>query len=450
MENQSIQIKSSQSVNQQNPKTHPDRRYEERYQASWAELSLNPAQLLEEEIRSWCEEVFEDVKPSFFGPMAAANVACRARLNYENLWVTWFTDPHGWNLAQRAVLQHALRHDPEKIATHTFRESEYWLKFHLNFGPKPSLKRFSGRTILPGSAILGSHGSAKTVTLCAPPCPAKQLGYVVKTSAYEDGLILENLALQQLVGKMNIPQELGMSLGKLNQGRLPSAKRQAALFENQNLQQLLAGYNLITIPRINNLLPLACTVLHQLVDHTSPPTSLAEQAELLRNEILCSGISQSLKDCLQELLQRVNDTTPVAPSRMHGDFRRGNLLAIPDGLDFAAKSFDFELAVIDWELSKASRLGILDFAQLILDLQQASLNRKSLDEMFAEGELEFFCEALKQSDLPGCSLPAGQILALHLATYAFDRAWGFGGRGESDGYEQALSGRWPFDRIEET
>ena len=433
---------------QNQPREAAAERDEDCYQVDWDEAPVNPAQLLEKELRQWCEEVFEDVKPSFFGPMGGVSMPCKARLRFEKRKINGFSDPAGWNKAQQAVLRHALGHDPNDLPTLIFREREYWLNFHLNFGPTPQLKRFPTCPILPGTALLGAHGAAKTVTLCAPPIPGKEQGYVVKTSAFEDGLLQETLALRQLPAELGGPRELGISLGDLNQGHNRRNSWRDQVFRHQNLQTLKAGYNLAVIAELDNLLPLASQALGQLVNSSAPTTSMAEQAELLRREVEASAVHPSLKTRVAELLNRVQDRTPLQPSRLHGDFRRANLLAVPQDLDFEAQTFSFNLEVIDWELSKPGRLGILDFAHLLLDLKDADLNRKPLQEMFAtEGELESFNATLATVDLPGRETPANEILALHLATFAFDRAWGFGGPGSGLKYAVRLAGPWPYDQI---
>ena len=425
--------------------TPAERHYAERYDSSWEEASLNPAQLLETQLRQWFEAVFDGVKPSFFGPMGRVSIPCMARLNYAKRKMTWFTLPQSWNQAQRAVLRHGLGHDPDQLATHTFREGEYWLNFHLNFSAQPRLKRFPQCAIAPGSALLGSDGASKTVTLCAPADAASEPGYVVKTSSFEDGLLQESLALRQLPPALSSPRDLGISLGELNKGRRANISDRTTLFRHQNLQTLQVGYNLTVIPGVAHVLPMAQQALALLVDPGAPETSLAQQAERLRAAIAASGVHDSLKRALLQLLERVEDTTPLRPSRQHGDFRRANLLAVPDGLDFEASSFSFRLSVIDWELSQPLRLGVLDYVQLLLDLHRVSLNSTSLGELFGEGQRDQFCTNLRECQLPGSEADPSELLALHLATFAFERAWGFGGLDRGAGYAERLRGPWPFD-----
>lgn len=423
-----------------------EERYEERYAAEWEQQfgKSTARQALEKEIRRWCEAVFEDVSPSFFGPVGRVNEPCMARLQHDKQKICWFTHPRGWTAAQKGVLQHALGHDPDKLGTHTFRETETWLNFHLCFGPAPRLKRFGGAALAMGTALLGSYGSSKTITLCAPRDPANQAGYVLKTSAFEDGLLKELICLRQLPAGLHTPREQGISLGELNEGRHEGSLRKLKhIYRHQNLQTLVAGYNLSTIPGVANVLALASEALRSLVDHGAPPTSLAEQAEQLAAQIQASQIHPTLKTALETLLTKVNDRTPLQPSRMHGDLRPANLLAIPDEHDFAARDFSYELGIIDWELSQPNRLGILDLAQLALD--KVNLNRTNLDEMFEGDQLGRLGKALERSELPGSDCSIAEIVALHLATYAFDRAWGFGGTNRGEGYAKALDFPWPLN-----
>ncbi|MEB3332331.1 MAG: hypothetical protein VKI83_07570 [Synechococcaceae cyanobacterium] len=331
--------------------------------------------------------------------------------------LAWFSDPAFWNLRQEISLRHLFLKDPLHLAR-TLEEEEGMevFSFHLRTGAAPRL-RCNGTLIDPDTALAGLSAPKKCLAFLAPP---DREGLVVKSSPELNDLLLEAQVLHALPERVLAPQPRGVFLAAL----LPTDGLEEAglslLGENQSLESLLPGISLFRHGDYEQLDDgIRAVILEALQQLVYPDrfTTLRQQAERLGQELLASGrFQQAQLDLIGAMLAAVQDETPVASSRCHGDLRPENLQICP--LDFSGESYTCGIGFFDWEFSHDDGLGVLDWMSLVMD--SAYVDCISFEALLAEVKRRQLSQ-VSRTALPGCQLPFQQLFTLHLMRYVLDR-----------------------------
>lgn len=365
---------------------------------------------------AWIRMQFLDLEPIL--GLAGEHLGLRRCFGYvAGRDLAWFSDPARWNLRQELCLRHLFLRDPVPLAQAMEDEDGIEVfSFHLRSADRPRL-RCNGMIIGPDDALAGLSAPHKCLGFLAPP---DRDGLVVKSSSDLKDLLSEAEVLNALPPNILAPQPRGVFLSAL----LPADDLQEAGLspagENQSLETLLPGIPLVRHGDYEDLDDGLKAAILEALRHLVYPdrvTSLHQQAERFRAELLQSNRFEPVQaGLLLSLLDGVQDATPIAASRCHGDLRPENLQICP--LDLSDDSYTCGIGFFDWEFTFDHSLGLLDWISLVMD--SAYVSCASFEDLLTELNRRQL-GLVHATALPGCNLPLAQLFALHLVRYVLDR-----------------------------
>jgi hypothetical protein len=261
-------------------------------------------------------------------------------------------------------------------------------------------------------ALIGLWGNLK-LRVAAIDREQRRVRMVAKASSHRaviPTLKNEAAALTEIAGRCPAPSLLG-------QGELPPVETDGAQVAASDAEApaALTVLSLSWMPGV----PLAGLLwepgpvfgsleqaLAGLVRHDRT-TSLAKLGAKLAIEAEALWIEPQERENLLKIIATIDDTTPVAPSRTHGDLSPRNVLVEPGG----------RMSLMNWEFSRDEGLGIADLARFAVN-PRYTLATGFAD--FLDDRAMGLLRRVQASNLPGANLPLGQLLALQFATRFID------------------------------
>jgi hypothetical protein len=282
----------------------------------------------------------------------------------------------------------------------------------------------------PDDLLVGFTASGKRLALLVPKSGT---GYVVKSSPLVTSLINELQALKNLPSSYPAPRAVALGRASSGAGMMHTAQTLVPGISLGRLKLDTAGKRQWLLIELGRLLK-GLRSLGEL-------TTLAKQADAMRDEISASDIEPVSSKALLNLLEPVVNTQPVTCSRVHGDFRRSNMQV--SRVRDASRRGTPKLFLLDWEFSRQRGIGITDFFRFVLE---ADYDRATtFTELLSESRVSQIARAIKQLGLDGHDLPLAQLLRLHVVMHAFDRIRWFAGGPRTLRLQAILHTPWAGD-----
>nr|WP_137006795.1 hypothetical protein [Synechococcus sp. UW106] len=307
----------------------------------------------------------------------------------------WFTSPFGRDASQTSGINSFLNAQTEQVLTPRLQSSlpPHIQKFIYTITPNARHIQ-SGMKISELTSLAYRTASMKNLVSIIPP---GKVGRIIKTSSLKFNLLNEYETLKNLHSRVEAPQPLNYK-----------AINDNFAFSSQTLMR---GSEPKYSPHLDK--QIASELQNLTLKNTT--TSLKVQSEIILDDLHKKDLNEQQKNNIKRLLDQNKCNQTVEAALIHGDLRPANIKI----LNRQQNSHHISIGYLDWEFSKATGIGAIDYLRWRLD--KAYLKATSLKELLELANIKNIRHDLRLSNISGHSLPINELIRLHVATHAVDR-----------------------------